>query len=200
MASISGLTSRPTPRRINGASNSSMRPVPVPTSSSDSISVPAKSATIASSTSCSGACSERMRSHSDALALKYAAAAAARCFADGRQPPPVGLENIGLGARQRRQRGAQLRARTAVDGAIEHPASFLETLQKARLAKKAQMARNARLALAENVRELADRQLGLAQQQKQPQARGVARGLQHGQKLLHSILTYKDIFISLCGG
>ena len=50
------------------------------------------------------------------------------------------------------------------------------------------MARDARLALAENVGEFADGQLGLPQQQQQPQAGGVAGGLQHGQELFHSIL------------
>jgi hypothetical protein len=49
--------------------------------------------------------------------------------------------------------------------------------------------------LADNLDQLADGQLGLAQQQKQAQAGGIARGTQHGNQPIHRLPTYKHIFI-----
>jgi len=57
------------------------------------------------------------------------------------------------------------------------------------------MARDARLALADNLDQLTDRQLGLAQQQQQAQPGGIARRPQHGNQLVHGLPTYKHIFI-----
>jgi hypothetical protein len=55
------------------------------------------------------------------------------------------------------------------------------------------MPRDARLALAHDLDQLADRELGLAQQEQKAQARGIPRGAQHGHELFHA--SYKHIFI-----
>ena len=55
------------------------------------------------------------------------------------------------------------------------------------------MARDARLALADDLDQFADRELGLAQEQQQAQAGGIARGTQHRYQTVHK--TYKHIFI-----
>jgi hypothetical protein len=50
------------------------------------------------------------------------------------------------------------------------------------------MAGNPRLALPEDVRQLADRQFGFPQDEQKPKPRRVADGLEHGQKLFHRSL------------
>ena len=84
------------------------------------------------------------------------------------QPRLVGFlqRRIGQGGDGRAQFGAG----APVGGAVEHPASFLEALHQPGLAQQLQMAGNARLGLADNLDQLADRQFGLAQQQQQAQA------------------------------
>lgn len=74
-----------------------------------------------------------------------------------------------------------------VGRATENPAPLLESLHQAGLAQKLEMARDTRLALADNFDQFADRELGLAQQQKQAQPRRVARRTQHGYKPVHTI-------------
>ena len=88
---------------------------------------------------------------------------------------------------------AQFGAGAPVGGAAEHPAAFLEALHQPRLAQKLQMARDARLGLADDLDQLADRQLGLAQQQQQAQPGGVARGTQHGNQPVQAFISHINI-------
>ncbi len=99
------------------------------------------------------------------------------------EPGAVGVQGGGIG--QARQHGAKLRPRAAVGGAIEHPASFLETLQQSRLPQQFEVPRHPGLALADDFDQLAHRQLRLAQQQQQPQPGGIPGGAQHGHQLFH---------------
>ena len=63
-----------------------------------------------------------------------------------------------------------------------------------RLAEKAQMARQARLALTEDVDEIADRELALAQQRGDAQPRRVGQGLEDGHELVEGC-AHKDVFM-----
>ena len=60
----------------------------------------------------------------------------------------------------------------------EDPAAFLAAFERAGIGEDANMARYARLALAEDLRELADRKLHRAQQREDPQPRRVGESLQ----------------------
>jgi len=60
------------------------------------------------------------------------------------------------------------------------------------------MTRDARLTLADDLDQLADRELGLAQKQQQAQPGRITRGAQHGNQGVHRNLllqTHKHIFI-----
>src|SRR3569623_3425009 len=80
---------------------------------------------------------------------------------------------------------------------MEDPAALLEPLKQAGLAEELQVAGYSRLALAHDGGELADCQLGFAEQRQQAQPAGVGGGLEYGKKLLHHVLR-QDINISLC--
>ena len=66
----------------------------------------------------------------------------------------------------------------AVGKRQEHPAAFLAALEHAGVGKDLQVARDPRLALAENVRQLADRKLHDPQQREHPQPRRVGKRLE----------------------
>ena len=97
---------------------------------------------------------------------------------------------------ERSDRGAELGTNPVIAPAIKDPASFLEPLYQARGREKLEMPGHTRLALPGNRREFADREFGLAQNEKQPQPGWVAGGPQHGDELIHT--TYKHIFICEC--
>ena len=80
------------------------------------------------------------------------------------------------GERARRLSGAD---------AIEYPAPLAETVDKSRLAEEFEMSRHARLALPEDLRELADGQLAPRAQHQQPQPRRLRDGAQGGKQRLH---------------
>jgi hypothetical protein len=92
---------------------------------------------------------------------------------------------IALRCGERQQRGAERSGGAPVGGAVEDPAAFLEALQEARFAEELQMAADARLALAQDLGELAHRQLGVDEEQKQAQAGGIPRSAQHADQMLH---------------
>ena len=101
-------------------------------------------------------------------------------FARRRQPGAVGGEGrvggIDAGDERARQRAA------GVGEPIERPGAFALALGEAGFDQQFQMPRHARLRLAENGDELADRQLGFAEQADQPEARHLARRLQAGEQ------------------
>ena len=106
-------------------------------------------------------------------------------LAHGGEPRQIGLDGGRFIGGERGKRAPELRAAAAVGGAVEHPAAFLEAFQQAWLAQELQMARDARLALADDLDQLADRQFGLPEQQQQAQPGGVSRGTQHGNQRVH---------------
>ena len=97
-----------------------------------------------------------------------------------RQPRFVRVLQAGIG--QGGDDAAELGAGAPVSGAAEHPAAFLEALDQPGLTQKLEMTGDARLGLAHDLDQLADRQFGLAQQQEQAQPGGVAGGTQHGNQ------------------
>ena len=70
------------------------------------------------------------------------------------------LDAVGIGERQ------------------EHPAAFLAPLEHPGVGEDLEMARNARLALAEHLRQLADRQLHQPQQRDDAQPRRIGKRLE----------------------
>ena len=97
-----------------------------------------------------------------------------------RQPRAVGGEGrvgrIDAGDQRARQRAAR------IGEPVERPGAFALALGEAGFDQQFQMARDARLRLAENGDEFADRQLGLAEQADQPEPRHLARRLQARQQ------------------
>ncbi len=76
-------------------------------------------------------------------------------------------------------------ARAAARQAIEHPVGLAEAVEQPGLAQQFQVARHARLALAENVGQLAHGQLALGAQRQKPEPGRLGGGAQGGQKLFH---------------
>jgi len=100
------------------------------------------------------------------------------------------------GAQQSRDGGGETGTFRAPDQLPqEHPAALLAPLGKARIAQDPGMARDARLALSEHLRELADRQLHRRQQPHDPQPGRVRKRAQGGFDP-HRRTTYKESFIS----
>jgi len=67
---------------------------------------------------------------------------------------------------------------------VENPASLRHALGQARLGQKAQVARDARLALAQHFGDLADRQLAFRQKGEQPQAGRFGGGSETVEKVI----------------
>ena len=78
------------------------------------------------------------------------------------------------------QRARNLRAAAMLGQAEEGPGAFAEALDQPGLGQQPQMARNARLRLAQDVGEVGDGQLGFGQQRQHAQARLLAGRLQRG--------------------
>ena len=88
---------------------------------------------------------------------------------------------IGIVGIEPRDHGARDVGRAAaLAQAEERPRAFAEALDQAGLGQEPQMARQARLRLAQNLGEVGDRQLGLGDQRQDAQARRFARRLEHG--------------------
>ena len=79
----------------------------------------------------------------------------------------------------------------------EHPAAFLAAIDDAGIAQDLDVARDARLALVEHLRELADRQFHRPQQGKDPQPRGIGQSLEQVRQAEASRSRNKDIKKSL---
>ena len=75
--------------------------------------------------------------------------------------------------------------RTRLAEAIKHPAALAEAVQKAGFAQQLQMARHARLALAEDLGQLADSQLAARAQDDEPKPGRLGNRAQRSQKVLH---------------
>ena len=77
----------------------------------------------------------------------------------------------------------------------EHPASFLAAFGEAGVAQDLHMARDARLALPQHLRELTDRQFHRAQQRENAQPRRIRQRAEDVESDRHDGKRYRDIFI-----
>ena len=129
-------------------------------------------------------------------------------FARRREPGAVGGERPigGVDAADERAR-----ERAALVGqAVERPGALALALGEARFDQQLEMARDARLRLAENGDQFAHRQFGFAEQPDQAQARHFARRLKARQQRLEAHfcrsasgarrVRHKDMFMSNFGG
>ena len=180
IASIAGLWSTPTARSARGASSSSMRPVPVPRSSRPRIGLSPTSARIAASTRLFGRVQRADRVPVGGAVGEIGRRLLAPRFARRRQPGAVGGERR-VGRIEARDQRAGERA-AAVGEAEEGPRALALALGEAGLDQQLEMARDARLRLAEDGDELADRQLGFAEQAEEAQPRHLACRLEAGQE------------------
>ena len=88
-----------------------------------------------------------------------------------------------LAIEPRDQRARDIGGAAALAQPEERPRALAEALDQAGLGQQPQMARQARLRLAQNFGEVGDRQLGLGEQRQDAQARGFACGLERcGQR------------------
>ena len=102
------------------------------------------------------------------------------------QPSGIVEQNgIVLGAGKARKGVRKLCRRAGIGRAVEHPGPLLEPLKQARFAEQLQMPADARLALAENLGQLADGQLRFYEQKEQAQPGRVSRRAQHAEKFFH---------------
>ena len=83
-----------------------------------------------------------------------------------------------VGADAGNEIGGDFRRRARIDGAEIGPGALLVALDQTRFRQQAQVPRQPRLRLAEDVDEVADRQVGVAQQRQQAHARRLAGGAQ----------------------
>ena len=85
-----------------------------------------------------------------------------------------------FGIEPRDQRARELGAAAALGQAEERPGALAEALDQAGFGQQLEMARDARLRLAQDLGEVGDRQLGLGQQRQDAQPRGLAGRLERG--------------------
>ncbi len=179
-ASIAALWSTPTARTARGASSSSIRPVPVPRSSrlrngfSPIIAIERRLDPLL-----------RSMQRADPVPVggllgEIGGGLPAPRLARGLEPGPVGGQSrVGRiePADKVAGEGAAL-----VGEAEERPGPLALALGEARLDQELQMARDARLRLAEDRDQLADRELRLVEQAEDPQPRLLARRLETGEE------------------
>ena len=98
----------------------------------------------------------------------------------------------------------QLGAAALLGQPEERPGALAEALDQAGLDQELEMARDARLRLAQDLGQVGHGQLGLGQQHQHAQPRVLARGLERGvegverqvgSSVMGSIPPYKDIFM-----
>ena len=166
--------------RSRGPNSSSMRPVPVPRSSSERNGWSASAARIAASTASSATCSLRMRSHSAACCAEIGLRrGGARRRAPTASRVAVARDRSGRSGSSRvEQRARDVGAAAVLGQPEERPGALAEALDQAGFGQQLEMARDARLRLAQDVGEVGDGQLGLGQQRQHAQARLLAGGLE----------------------
>ena len=98
--------------------------------------------------------------------------------AHGGEPLAVARDDRIVGIEPRDQRARDVGRAAALAEAEERPGAFAEALDQAGLGQEPQMARNARLRLAQDFGEVGDGQLGLGEQRQDAQPRRFARGLE----------------------
>ncbi len=175
---MSSERSRPSPRSISGPNSSSMRPVPVPRSSSER----------------NGRVGERRADRvldrfigdmqlADAVPLGGVAAEIGLRGGRARgahRGEPLAVARDGRVGRiePRDELARELGAAAALAQPEERPGAFAEALDQAGLGQELEMARDARLRLAQDVGEVGDRELGLGEQRQDAQPRRLAGRLE----------------------
>ena len=150
-----------------------------------------------------------MRSHSAACGAEISLRRGGAGLAHRGEPGAVARDRRIGGIEPLQQRARHRGAAAMLGQAEEGPGALAEALHQPGLGQKPQMARDARLRLAQDVGEVGDGQLGLGQQRQHAQARLLARRLEGriegietepvlGRHMGHFPL-YKDIFIPLIG-
>ena len=135
----------------------------------------------AASTAASGAWRDRIRSHSGASRAKKAWAACARCARTASSRVRSSRSCWSARSRAIEHRPQDPGRRAPVGQPEEGPGALAVALHEAGLDQKLQMARDARLRLAQDVGEVGDRQLALGQQGQDPQPRLLGGGPQDAQ-------------------
>ena len=97
------------------------------------------------------------------------------------EPPAVAHHHRIGGIEPRDQRLRDLGNAAALAEPIERPASLAEAIDQPGFGEQLEMARNARLRLAQDFREVRHRQLGLGEQREDAQARPLAGGAQRAR-------------------
>ena len=182
---MAGLRSRPRPRRKRVPNSSSMRPVPVPRSTNRS-NGPSPSAL-----------------GDGRLDLGLGDVQGADAVPLGGMGLEVGLRRglalvlQGLGAAQvahnqrvgavdaLQHQAGQLAALAGLGQAEIHPAAFRRALDQPRLGQQLEVPADARLALAEDARQVLDVELARRQQHQHAQPRGLGHRLQRSHCCLH---------------
>ena len=179
--------------------NSIIRPVPVPMSTSRPIGALAQRAVDRRLDLALGDVERADRVPLAGMAGEIALGRGGAVGADRGEPGGIG------GEQHARPSGSAQRSSSSNSGATragsarlqEHPAAFLAPLGEAGVGQDLDVARDARLALAEHLGELADRQLHRAQQREDAQPRRIGQRLEQVGKREAPESRYKDIKISL---
>lgn len=74
--------------------------------------------------------------------------------------------------------------RAGLGKAVEHPGALAEALDQAGVGQELEVARDARLALSQNLSELAHRPLAMRTDREQPEPAGLGRGTQAVQQVV----------------
>ena len=174
----------PSPRSICGPNNSSIRPVPVPRSSSERNGLPAS------------ACDDRLLHRlvggmqlADAIPFRrMRAEIILRGSARASRTAASRSRSRAITGSAGSSRSTSMRATPAAVAAVgdpeEGPGAFAMTLDQAGFRQQLEMARDARLRLAQDFGEVGDGQFGLGQQRKDAQPRALGHG---PQRVMHSL-------------
>ena len=176
--SISGLRSMPSAWSAPGPNNSIIRPVPVPMSTSRPIGASAERAGDRRLDLALGDVERAQRVPIAGMAGEIALGGGGAVGAHRGEPGGVGRRSRDRRRRARPSgRAAGRAARSARRGAEaeEHPAPLLAPLGEAGVDQDLDVARDARLALPEHLRELADRKLHRAQQRQDAKPRRIGQ-------------------------
>ena len=183
--SMAWLASRPTARPAPGPSSCSMRPVPVPRSSRLWMGLDPSASRMARlderppAPAASGSGPIRARA-GRRIPAPLRRAAGARRRAASRSSASAVIGAVECGEHGPQDRGAGPSSVTPEEG----PGSFAVALDELRLDEKLQVARDARLRLAEDVGQIGHRQLALGEQRQDAQARLLGGGPQGAERLV----------------
>ena len=185
-ASIARDASTPTPWLIRDASSSSTRPVPVPISSSRPASCSGTSDSSAASTAAAGRSSARISSQSAPWRRKLSEATRARS-ASTRAAWRRSASRVGSSSGSRATSSRARVAGLAVGQGEPDIRALAHAVQQAAVAQQLQVARQARLRLAEDLGELRDAEGAAAGQRQQAEAGRFRGGTQAGQQGFHGL-------------